>query len=92
MAIERRVVELASCWLSAQQADSHFEFALEIVLRRYLALFYFDYIKARYPGQEAGYDREYVNLARPHDIGLSGCEHRGDCLCIAGIRESRPKI
>ena len=29
---------------------------------RYLALFWFDYFKARYPGQEAAYDREYVDL------------------------------
>jgi hypothetical protein len=30
--------------------------------RRYLALFWFDYFKARYPGREAGFDCEYVDL------------------------------
>jgi hypothetical protein len=32
--------------------------------RRYLALFWFDYFKARYPRQETAFDYEYVELGR----------------------------
>jgi hypothetical protein len=32
--------------------------------RRYLALFWFDYFKARYPGQETAFEYEYVELGR----------------------------
>jgi hypothetical protein len=36
--------------------------------RRYLALFWFDYFKARYPEQETAFDYEYVELGR-HILG-----------------------
>jgi hypothetical protein len=38
-----------------QEADSH----EDCLRRRYLALFWFDYFKMRYPMQERGYDHEY---------------------------------
>jgi hypothetical protein len=46
------------------EAQSH----QDCLRRRYLALFWFDYFKVRYPGQETAFDCQYVELGR-HILG-----------------------
>jgi hypothetical protein len=46
------------------EAQSHQQSHQDCLRRRYLALFWFDYFKARYPGQETAFDYEYTELGR----------------------------
>lgn len=50
---------------------------------RYLALFWFDYFKARFPEREAGYDHEYVDLGHT----ILGPESADTDALVSRLRE-----